>query len=236
MILRLASLLFRCYNDICSVWSSGQCSSRWLACIYMWGIHLLRTCTPLHSTPTLCGSVSHFLSHSYMCIFCLLAVIEKYITVRSRCFPSICAWDQSGDGTDLVSKPTFVLEPESGSSDQMRKQCSHWGGKLQRQLLSLIVQTRPSRVSLLTVSVTSALHCTNCRWDFCASGAVIKLHISAVTGFCLRICAVKSSLCTSGISDDPSCYCSPLTCCVLGQCGYDYTLVAFWLCMKPSVQ
>lgn len=41
MLPRLASLPFRCYNDICSVWSSGQRSSRWLACIYMRGIHLL---------------------------------------------------------------------------------------------------------------------------------------------------------------------------------------------------
>lgn len=59
-----------------------------------------------------------------------------------------------------------------------------------------------------------------------ASGTVIKLHITAVAGLCLRIFAVTSVLCTSGINDDPSYYDLVLTCCVHNQYEYDYTFVA----------
>lgn len=127
---------------------------------------------------------------------------------------------------DPVSKPTFVLEPGSGSGDQMRKQCCHLGVAVAG--------------AAITDSVASAQQSqsANCLSDICftlyklqmalaASGTVIKLHITTMAGLCLRVFAVKPVLCTSWINDDPWYYDFGLTCCVHSQYEYDYTIVVF---------
>lgn len=47
----------------------------------------------------------------------------------------------------------------------MQKQCSHSGEAVMEAAITDGVDSTQQRVSLLTVSVTSVLHCTNCRWD-----------------------------------------------------------------------
>lgn len=118
----LASL-FRRSNTICSVWSRSQSASQ--HCITPISMYLYERNPPAFFHTWHPHSLLICFSRSLSVLSLpLLAAIQKCIVHRTLVSIHPCL-RPDGRRVDPVSKPTFVLEPGSGSGDQMWKQCSH---------------------------------------------------------------------------------------------------------------
>lgn len=128
----------------------------------MWRIHLEEY---LGSFPLGSHTVDLFLTLSHIS-FLPFAVIQKYIVLYmdTGFQPS----DSIQELMDPVSKhTTFVLEPGSGSGDQMQKQCSHWGDAVTE--------------AAITESVDSTQHSQSayCLGDICFSLYKLQMALGA---------------------------------------------------------
>lgn len=123
--------------------------------------------------------------------------VQRTVHVPTGFHP--CLWPDRRR-MDPVSKPPFVLEPRSGSDEQMWKQCSHWGEAVTEAAITDSVDLAQQSQSAYCLSdICFTLY--KIQTGLAASGAVIKLHIDSVAGLCLRTFTVTSRLCTSRIND-----------------------------------
>ena len=154
----LISLQIFLEHMLCMIQQSDVFTSHWWVCIYMWRIHLESTCVFSHSAPTLCWSVSHF--HSLFFFFnpCLLSYKSVlYMYIYSRIPPSVPETRQETDSSP-IRRPRFVFGTwkwEQGPDTKNNVVAE----------AELHCYQCWCRVSLLSVSVTSALHCAHCRGD-----------------------------------------------------------------------
>lgn len=103
---------------------------------------------------------------------------------------------------DPVSKAPFVLEPGSGSGEQMWKQCSHWGEAVTEVAITdRADSTQQSQSAYCLSDICFALYTV--QMGPTASGSLITLHITSVAAVCLHNLTVTALLCTSCIHDWP---------------------------------